>query len=91
MMQSTGDMKTPSVLSALVCLLNVALNRLLIFPAGIVHGIPIPGAGLRVVGAALATTLSEVIISLTALYLLATRNKRIKHRKRRKNWDSSVF
>ena len=77
MMQSTGDMKTPSALSALVCLLNVGLNRLMIFPASTVHGIPIPGAGLRVVGAAIATTLSEVIISLTALYLLATRNKRI--------------
>ena len=77
MMQSTGDMKTPSALSALVCLLNVILNRLMIFPASTVHGIPIPGAGLRVVGAALATTLSEVIISLSALYLLATRNKRI--------------
>ena len=126
MMQSTGDMKTPSALSALVCLLNVVLNRLMIFPASTVHGIPIPGAGLRVVGAAIATTLSEVIISLTALYLLATRNKRIslrnkgswkwkrqnienaeqadlaekqrklemeapKHRKRRPNWDSSIF
>ena len=77
MMQSTGDMKTPSALSALVCLLNVVLNRLMIFPASTVHGIPIPGAGLRVVGAAIATTLSEVIISLTALYILATRNKRI--------------
>jgi putative MATE family efflux protein len=70
-------MKTPSALSALVCLLNVILNMLMIFPARTVHGIWIPGAGLRVVGAALATTLSEVMISLTSLYLLATRNKRI--------------
>ena len=77
MMQSTGDMKTPSALSALVCLLNVVLNMLMIFPARTVHGVWIPGAGLRVVGAALATTLSEVMISLTSLYLLATRNKRI--------------
>ena len=77
MMQSTGDMKTPSALSALVCLLNVILNWLLIFPARTAHGILIPRAGLRVVGAALATTLSEVIISLVALYLLATRNKRL--------------
>ena len=77
MMQSTGDMKTPSVLSALVCLVNVVLNRLMIFPTGTAFGIMIPGAGLRVVGAALATTLSEAVISLAALYLLATRNKRI--------------
>ena len=37
MMQSTGDMKTPSALSALVCLINVVLNMLLIFPARTVH------------------------------------------------------
>ena len=37
----------------------------------------IPGAGLKVVGAALATTLSEIIISLVALYLLGTKNKSI--------------
>ena len=77
MMQSTGDMKTPSALSALVCLINVVLNMMLIFPARTGHGIWIPGAGLHVVGAALATTLSEAVICLTTLYLLAVRNKRI--------------
>ena len=68
MMQSTGDMKTPSMLSALVCLLDVVLNMLLIFPARTVHiaglAVTLPGAGLGVVGAALGTALSEVIISL---------------------------
>ena len=80
-MQSTGDMKTPSSLSAMVCFLNVILNMLMIFPTRRVSllglRILVPGAGLRVIGAALATTLSEVIISIIALILLATRNKRI--------------
>ena len=80
-MQSTGDMKTPSILSAVVCFLDVVLNMLMIFPARTtaVFGVPIviPGAGLKVVGAALATTLSEIIISLVALYMLGTKNKRI--------------
>ena len=82
-MQSTGDMKTPSILSAVVCFLDVILNSFMIFPTrtvslpGLIPEVTIPGAGLRVVGAALATTLSEVIISLVALYLVATRNKRI--------------
>lgn len=80
-MQSTGDMKTPSILSAIVCLLDVVLNMLMIFPtrtaSALGFRIVIPGAGLRVVGAALATSLSEVIISLVALYLLGARNKRI--------------
>ena len=84
-MQSTGDMKTPSILSAVVCFLDVILNSLMIFPTrtvrlsgfGPAFEVTIPGAGLKVVGAALATALSEVIISLVALYLVATRNKRI--------------
>ena len=80
-MQSTGDMKTPSTLSAIVCLLDVVLNMLMIFPTRTVQvfglRLLIPGAGLGVVGAALATTLSEVIIALIALFLLATRNKHI--------------
>ena len=77
MMQSTGDMKTPSALSALVCLINVVLNMLMIFPTRIVNGILIPGAGLNVAGAALATTLSEAVISLAALLLLTFRNRQI--------------
>jgi putative MATE family efflux protein len=81
MMQSTGDMKTPSSLSAILCLLNVILNSLMILPSRTLSlmGLQIflPGAGLGVVGAALATALSETIISLTALYFLSFRNKKI--------------
>lgn len=84
MMQSTGDMKTPSILSAVVCLLDVVFNMFLIFPTRTVAiaGMPglsltLPGAGLRVTGAALGTALAEVVISLLSLYLLATRNRRI--------------
>ena len=85
MMQSTGDMKTPSSLSAVLCLLNVILNSLMILPSRTISlmGIQIflPGAGLKVVGAALATALSETIISLTALYFLSFRNKKISLKK----------
>lgn len=81
MMQSTGDMKTPSVLSAIICLLDVVLNFLMIFPTRQVslagHLITIPGAGLEVRGAAIATALSEVIISIAALYMIAARNNKI--------------
>ena len=81
MMQSTGDMKTPSILSSLTCLLNVFLNMLMIFPTrtAVVFGyeLLIPGAGLKVVGAGLASALSEVVISLTSLYFLAVKNEKI--------------
>ena len=85
MMQSTGDMKTPSSLSALLCLLNVILNFLMILPSRTISlmgmQIFLPGAGLKVVGAALATALSETIISLTALHFLSFRNKKISLKK----------
>ncbi len=97
-MQSTGDMKTPSILSAVVCFLDVILNMLMIFPTRTVKlfgsglEVMIPGAGLKVAGAALATTLSEVIISLAALYLVATRNKRISLRNKGSwKWRSSTI
>lgn len=81
MMQSTGDMKTPSALSAIICFLDVVLNMLMIFPSRTVElaglSLFIPGAGLEVTGAAIATALSEVIISLVAFYLLATHNRKI--------------
>ena len=81
MMQSIGDMKTPSILSSLTCLLNVVLNMLMIFPTRTVEisglRVLIPGAGLGVIGAGLASTLSEIIISLTSLYFLTVRNRKI--------------
>ena len=74
MMQSTGDMKTPSILSAIICLLDVILNFLMIFPTRQVslagHLVTIPGAGLEVRGAA-------IIISIAALYMIAARNNKI--------------
>ena len=86
MMQSTGDMKTPSILSSLTCLLNVLLNSLMIFPARSLKilgvSLWIPGAGLKVAGAALASAMSEMIISLTALYFLTMKNQKISLRNR---------
>ena len=81
MMQSTGDMKTPSILSSMTCLLNVVLNMLMIFKARSVDisgiHILIPGVGLGVIGAGLASTLSEALIALTSLYFLTVRNRKI--------------
>ena len=81
MMQSTGDMKTPSILSSMTCVLNVFLNMLMIFPTRSAEilgfELLLPGAGLGVVGAGAASTLSEMIVSLTAFYYLAVRNKKI--------------
>ena len=75
MLQCSGNMKLPSILQAMMCLLDVLFNGVLIFPAwelsigGVV--IPVPGANLGVAGAALGTALAEVVTAAALLgYLL---------------------
>ncbi len=79
MMQSTGDMKTPSILAALICLLDVVFNWFFIFPARTVElaglSVRVPGAGLGVTGAAIGTALSEVVIGLLMLYFACFRSR----------------
>ena len=64
-LRAAGDTKTPMKIGILVNLINVVLNFLLIYPtrtyrwAGI--RIVIPGAGLEVIGAALASAAAFVI------------------------------
>ena len=81
MMQSSGDMKTPGLFSALVCILDVIFNMFFIFPSRNISaggiGLTIPGAGLGVAGAALGTALAEVVISLVMLYLVCFRNEKL--------------
>ena len=48
MLQCSGNMKTPSMLNALMCGLDVVFNWLLIFPDHHVLGITIPGADMGV-------------------------------------------
>ncbi len=68
MLRSTGNVKVPSALNILMCVLDVVFNYLFIFPT---HNISlgdmtltIPGAGMEVKGAAIATMLSVVITCL---------------------------
>lgn len=59
MLQCSGNMRTPSLLNAMMCGLDVVFNGLLIFPRVQVFGLALPGAGLGVAGAALGTALAE--------------------------------
>lgn len=85
MLQCSGNMKTPSTLNILACILNVIFNWLLIFPSGKIDllGKQIfrPGAGLGVTGAALGTALSNVIIALLLLWFLLKRSPALHLRK----------
>jgi putative MATE family efflux protein len=78
MLQSSGNMKVPSVLHILMCFLDVAFNLLFIFPSRTVRvlgqDIFLPGAGMGVTGAALGTALAELVIMMCMLYFLLVRS-----------------
>ena len=74
MLQSSGNMRTPSILMALSCVLDVVFNALLIFPTRTLWGVTVPGAGLGVIGAALGTSLSHLVNGVLLLYFLLRRS-----------------
>ncbi len=79
MLQCSGDMKTPSMLNALMCVFDVIFNYFLIFPERNMEiwkwEISIPGAGMGVAGAALGTALSEAVTAAFMLYMLCFRSE----------------
>ena len=74
MLQCSGNMKLPSMLNVLMCVLDVIFNFLLIFPTREIAGITVPGAGMGVQGAALGTGLAELITACLMLYFLLVRS-----------------
>ncbi len=96
MMQCSGDMKTPGILSGLLCLLDVIFNMFFIFPFRKITlgslSFMMPGAGLGVRGAAIGTALSEVVISLIMLYMVCFRNKKLALRQKgRWQWRKNTL
>lgn len=81
MLQCSGEMKLPSLLNIVMCILDVVFNFLLIFPTREVRlfGIELmlPGAGMGVRGAALGTGLAETVVALLILYFLLVRNRNL--------------
>lgn len=72
MLQCSGNMKVPSMLHILMCILDVLFNSVLIFDTRTLvvfdSEITIPGAGLGVLGAALGTSLAELVSVAFMLY-----------------------
>lgn len=68
MLKSSGNMRIPSLLSILMCVMDVAFNYLFIYDTHEVSWlglhIIVPGAGLGVLGAAIGTALSITITGL---------------------------
>ena len=74
MLQASGNMRTPSVLYVIMCVLDVLFNFLLIFPTRQIGGFTVPGAGLGVAGASLGTALSYVVVVVLMLFFLLVRS-----------------
>ena len=60
-LRSAGDTKSPMKIGVVVNLLNVVLNFLMIYPTRTIWGIRIYGAGLGVIGAALASAIAFTV------------------------------
>lgn len=81
MLQCSGEMKLPSLLNIVMCVLDVFFNFLLIFPTREVRlfgaDVTLPGAGMGVRGAALGTGLAETVVALLIMYFLLVRNRNL--------------
>lgn len=82
MLRSSGNMRIPSILNILMCILDVIFNFFLIFPTREVlilgQHLTIPGAGLGVMGAALGTASAGLVISLLMAYYLVFRSNELR-------------
>lgn len=61
LLRAVGDTKTPMRVGLMVNIVNIVLNFLLIYPSREWCGIPLPGAGMGVIGAAAASVVSFVV------------------------------
>ena len=78
-LQCSGDMRTPSVLNVLMCVLDVIFNAFLIFPGFSLGLVRLPGAGMGVAGAALGTALAQAVVALLMLWAVLFRAPRLRH------------
>ena len=82
MLRCSGNMRVPSMLNILMCLLDVAFNFLLIFPTREVEILDFRftfyGAGLGVKGAALGTVFAELVTAGLMMWYLCRRSPMLK-------------
>ena len=78
MLQCSGDMRTPSILNMLSCVLDVTFNALLIHEGPVLHlgslALPVPGLGLGLKGAAIGTLLAQSVTAVLLLWFACTRS-----------------
>lgn len=94
MLRSSGNMRIPSLLGVVMCVLDVIFNFFLIFPTrhAVVAGIDIfiPGAGLGVEGAALGTVAAETVVATIQMWYLCTHSSELKLTKEKGSFRPQV-
>lgn len=90
MLQCSGNMKTPSILSAISCALDVVFNFFLIFPTRTMQlfgiAMRVPGAGLGVTGAQLGTSLSILVSMIFMIYYAAIKSPQLSLQREKGSW-----
>ncbi len=78
MLKSSGNMRVPSVMSILMCLLDVVFNFFLIYetrPATVLGvDMTVPGAGMGVPGAALGTALAYIVTGCMLIWFATVKS-----------------
>ena len=78
MLKSSGNMRVPSLMSILMCLLDVVFNFMLIYETRTVTlfgtGITVPGAGMGVPGAALGTALAYLVTGVMLIWFATVKS-----------------
>lgn len=76
--RASGNIRFPSTMGVVMCLLDVVFNFLFIFPSRTCHfaglSVPVWGAGLGVTGAALGTMTAETLTALVVWYYIIRRS-----------------
>lgn len=85
LLQSTGNMRLPSIINVLMCLLDVVFNSFLIFPTREIvlagWSFTMPGADLGVVGAALGTAMAEAVTGSLLFWQVSCKSHSLHWRK----------
>jgi len=78
LLQSSGNMRAPSIINTVMCLLDIVFNLLFIFPS---HQIMIgnisftmPGLDMGVAGAALGTAVAEAVAAIAMLWMVCCKS-----------------
>ena len=89
-LRAAGDTKTPMKIGVGVNLINVTLNFLLIYPTRQIWGMTIPGAGMGVIGAAVASAAAFTVGGI-AITVVLWRHPGISPRGQRFRIDRSIL